>query len=458
MRRAIAKSFIGQQSRDAKFRTRSRDKQRSTHLDHFFVTLSLTLCALSITRPIQAEEQQAPGAPVLDLGALASLASNIGSNPQIMSMVSSLVAPKPSTGQQATSGVPSQQADASAPTSGVQSNQDTGQAVVAQADSSVALRRQPPQEPGNNGAAKTKQQQQQPPAQPQDSPQATSPMNNLFSLVPNMLSSLSSGAGGAAIANLASSLGPLGNMLGLGKQPTQQAPVQQQQAQQQPAQQQPPSAPTSATGQQPAAPAPEGATNQQQAPGVVQGASIGTANPAQSVINQVLTAYISGQIPNELIQLGLSGRVPPQIIELALSGQVPSPIIQMIITGQVPMSTINTFLSTMQANGASGLSIPAAAGSAIGPAYKSVGRTPALESLTGNVFSTTRNLFESLFGLARLRPFDPNQPQQQQQGGAINVPTLLGSFPLRIPTLPNMRSLGQLVGGTISSVSSMIPF
>ena len=146
-------------------------------------------------------------------------------------------------------------------------------------------------------------------------------------------------------------------------------------------------------------------------------------NPALSVVNQVVSAYIGGQIPIELILLGLSGKVPPQVVEMALSGRVPAEVIQMVITGQFPMSTINAFLNALQQQGPN--------------------RGPM-----GNMFYTTKSLFEALFGL--------NRKRVGESRSGLTVPTLLG--PVRVPGMANVRSFGQFVGGTISNVSSLIPF
>lgn len=160
------------------------------------------------------------------------------------------------------------------------------------------------------------------------------------------------------------------------------------------------------------------------------------SNTAQTVINQVLSAYAQGQIPSELIQLSLSGRVPPSIVAMALSGQVPPQVIQMVITGKIPISTINTFLDSMQ--------VPVA-GSRAAPA----GSTPTLSIPGTGLLSTTRSIFEALFA----NPFKVGKDKT-----SLTVPTLLGPVPIQLPNLPSVRKFGQLVGGTISNVSSLVPF
>lgn len=437
--------------------------------------LLIGLCYLStIQQPFGiALADDSAAAPAFDMSALASLASNLGSNPQIMSMVSSLlnsnVPQKPGVGSLTVS--PNGQADLT-PQSGSTPDQDPNS--IVQQDNGVALRRGARQEMNSGGPALANIQQQQ--QQQQAATVAAAPLNaaqpaqgssnslnGLLSMMPSVLSSLTSGGtgdgGGSAMASSTGSLGPLNNILGLNKASVT-SNNQQVLAQQQPIssirsdipampensnQSLPPSPPSPPPPPPPPPPAPQ--QQQQQQPGQ----STGGGNPAQSVINQVLTAYASGQIPNELIQLGLSGRVPPQIIEMVLSGQVPPQIVQMVITGQVPMSTINTFLNTIQPNGSSSGALPQAVQSttATNPTGTSSRGTTGLAT---NMFATTRALFEALFGLAR------NRDGQQNQQGGIVVPTLLGAIPLRMPSMPNVRSLGQMVGGTITNVASMIPF
>lgn len=136
--------------------------------------------------------------------------------------------------------------------------------------------------------------------------------------------------------------------------------------------------------------------------------------------------------------------MPPQIIELALSGQVPIEMINMVIKGQIPMQTINAFLSAIQQMQQQPASAPTSSSTGSGAA--AAGGKPS----TPGVFAATRALFEALFGLNN-RNKDPSKP-------GITVPTLIGPIPLKMPSLPNVRSIGQMVGGTITNFSSMIPF
>jgi len=317
----------------------------------------------------------------------------------------------------------------------------------------------------------TQQQSQLPVDSPLTSPPSSqqSSLNGLLSMVPSVLSSLGSGAnGGGALSNIASSIGPLSGLLGLNKSPQ---PMINQANQQTTSGSGAPGANTLGAnalvgnaprsdpvalemspqaGAQSSLPT-SGQAVLNAAPPIQQPAG---ANPAQAVINQVLSAYAAGQIPNELIQLGLSGRVPPQIIELALSGQVPPQLIQMVITGQIPMTTINAFLNAMQASASNAGPSPQQMPVQTQPMSRAGPMNPQGFfgdgfSSTG-LFSTTKALFEALFGLNR------NKQNQQQQG--VSVPTLLGTIPLKMPSMPNVRSLGQMVGGTITNVASMIPF
>lgn len=384
-------------------------------------------------------------APALDIGALASLASNLGSNPQIMNLVSSFLNPnggqqKPSVGSANTIGSGG----------GIQS--DLGNASDLESNSiDLTSRQSGTGEPLRRGTRPVMEQQQQqtqaksiPDPMPDTVTQpemintiqkptsssaisqsgatsaasSSNPLSGLMSMLPNVLSGMSGGSGGGM------NLGSLTSLLGLNK----------------------PASTSTVSSSSRSSDLESGLGSKSNVPAQSTGTSVQTtsAGPisAQQVINQVLTAYASGQIPNELIQLSLSGRVPPQIIELALSGQVPMEMIKMVITGQVPMSTINTFLGAIQPPQAALTTQQA------GP------RVSNQKVSNPGVFSTTRSLFEALFGLGRFK--DPNHPESNKSG--INLPTLMGPIPLKVPSLPNMRSIGQLVGGTITNFSSMIPF
>lgn len=396
--------------------------------NRFFLGLCLFMsCSTVLLTSIALAEEPAQGPPI-DLSALANIASSIGSNSQVMSMVSSLlnqgnsgaepVPPPDASALGATMAVagtgPSvAQTSESIPNPGMPSREDTP-------ISDVPLRRgarQPELDTPAEGAAPISNsmlnQRSQPPQQPIQQfklPALSGGLGNLVAMLPNVLPNLN-----------------LNGLLSSFVKP----PVQPMAAS-------PNSASTLDQGipQQPASSRMSAPilSNKYQAPP--------TQPPsAQSVINQILTAYASGQIPNEIIQLGLSGRVPAQIIELALSGQIPPAMIQMIITGQVPMSTINAFLSAMQPQGESRRG-------SLDSQYSHQPRTQQF-SFGGGVIGTTRALFEDLF------KGSPKEPGQS--GSGLSVPTLLGPIPLSMPKFPTARRIGQLLGGTITNVASMIP-
>lgn len=70
-------------------------------------------------------------------------------------------------------------------------------------------------------------------------------------------------------------------------------------------------------------------------------------------------------------------------------------------------------------------------------------------------FATTRTVLEALFSNSGRWA-----SQQKSDPPSIKVPTILGPIPVQLPTtaLSNMRRFGQLVGGTITNVASMIPY
>ena len=388
-------------------------------------------------------------APAFDMNTLASIASNLGSNPQVMNLVSNLLnsanALKPSLGgnsaapigsvpeqnglsDQDPNSIAPQTDNAGQPTAPVSdplrqlgSRLPTQQAAaIPQSPQSLSslqptLSPQPqlqqPQLPTAAPASPAVQQQPQQQSQPQSQQntfkEASSPFGGFASMLPNLLPGLNlSNFGGMG------GLGGLGNLFGLNKTPQTDG-----------AQKSTSNTPQSQDNQTPAQ------LNQPSAPGT-------STNTAQAVINQVLSAYVAGQIPSELIQLALSGRVPPQLVELALSGQVPEQMIQMIITGKVPMSTINAFLGIRQQNEQTR--------SPASTVYGTNNQTPA----PSGIYRQSRKLFETLLGLGG---------QKSSSNGYVNVPTLFGPVPVRIPGLSGMRTFGKLVGGTISNVASLIP-
>lgn len=344
-----------------------------------------------------------PTPPQLDLGGLANLASSLGGNPQIMGMVSSLFnqqAPKPPVGV-----ISPAQSDLSRPEAESNSlvSEDTS------AISNEPIKRATGQQTGQTAsslsaptnAAVAKVPTQQP-----------NPFSGLMSLLPNVLPGLNSGI----LSSLSGNKGPPQSSTAVtasaGAVATGQIPTMARSSTTIPADV---SSPATVMNNQP------------------------SSNSAQAVINQVLTAYASGQIPSELIQLGLSGRVPASIVELALSGVVPQQIIQMVITGQIPIGLINAVLDTLQ-------------GYAVGSktVTTSALNTFTNESTSGGILSTTRGIFEALF----------NRPVRSsgKDRSSITVPTLLGPVPIQLPNLPSLRKFGQMVGGTISNVSSLVPF
>lgn len=359
----------------------------------FYSMLCFCLLINHNSRLATADDSQA-----LDMNALASLASNLGSNPQIMNIVSNLFnqnGQKPSTGGNF--------AGLSSTEFGVQDQEPTS--LVQEAPSAI-------QPISNEQAKRVVKPEPVAPAAPSSQtattakkdPAGSNGLGSLMALLPSVLPNLNLGAlfGNKAAASATST-------------PPAAAPVAPQ------------------TNPPQAIQANSASPSQSQANNPAGGGS------AQTVINQILSAYASGQIPNELIQLALSGKVPPQIIELALSGQVPPQLMQMIITGQVPMPTINAFLGTMQT-----ASAPQQTQSAT-PATSSSLSSTGPKATIGGITSTTRAIFEALFKSA----------VSNSGGSTIKVPTLLGPVPIPVP---NVRRIGQMVGGTITNVSSLIPF
>lgn len=351
----------------------------------------------------------------LDMNALASLASTLGSNPQIMSMVSGLfnqnsAKPSSSSGSGAgANGLGGGFDAASAATAPVSSDQDSNQPGVAPDAAGmphITPRSSPVQQPRATKEASPIAAAA--PASPTSG--SSSSLSSLMSLLPALtqggakMPAIPQVPPAAAAASVAAAPPPL----------TASQPVAT-------FAQTPPAA-------QPAA-----------------GAAAG-GNPAQAVINQVLTAYASGQIPLEIIQLGLSGRVPPQIMELALSGQVPPQIVQMVITGQIPMSTINAFLGTMQPAASSRATSAAASDATAAATATGSGAATASTGGAGGIISSTRALVEALF-----KP-------SANGGRKIMVPTLLGPLPIQIPNIPSVRQFGQMVGSSITNMASMVPF
>lgn len=340
-------------------------------------------------------------APPLDLSSLANIASSIGSNPQIMGLVTSFLNQN------------SKQSSASSAgslnpllTSGSQTNSDYNN------DQDVSSSSQDNQFAQSNKKLDSLKKEASSINSPPSggnvqiinaSPSQANPnsLNGLMSLLPSVLPGLS------GIMNK-----PAKSLTEASPQSFPPPPLQPQS---------PTATSTVNSPSLPLTPPVTQATNQ---------------NTAQSIVNQILTAYASGQIPNELIQLGLSGKVPPQIIELALSGQVPPQIIQMIITGQVPMSTINAFLATMQGSNSNN-NIPPVSNQPAQTAATTKSQSPGI----------TRVIFEALFN----RSSKSNDGTSSSSG--IKVPTILGPV-----AIPNVRKIGQFVGGTITNVASMIPF
>jgi len=350
----------------------------------------------------------ADDAPALDMNALASIASTIGSNPQIMSMMSSFLS---QNGQKSVSSqtsptqpelVPEQEPNLMA-----QPETNQFQAQVANEPLKRGMRFG--EQPKSLGVVASNVQASSaiPASMPGLANANASSLSSLISLLPSVMSNL----------NIAG----LNNVDNQNKQAVSPRTGQEQSIS---------AVQTSSTTQTITSPSQNPPT------------SPATNSPAQSVINQVLVAYASGQIPNELIQLGLSGKVPPQIIELALSGQVPPQIIQMVITGQIPISTINAFLSSMQNNDSRTPRISSVSSRPESPASPSPAPSSNFSGLS--LSSTTRALFEALFSRNR-----------RDGQHSLTVPTLMGQVPIQIPSA---RRIGQMVGGTITNVASMIPF
>jgi len=415
------------------------------------IVLMVTLSTLYNNHIALAEDSAA--APAFDISSLASLASNLDSNPQIMSMVSSLLSQqKPAVGAASAGSAVASGSDGE-PTGEFGSLSDLDPNSIVQpppgemlsSGGELPLKRGAKTASVSTTATTTSETQT---TQKSNTASASgSPLSGLMSLLPNVLPNLN-------LNSLSSLLGGIG---GGGQKKSAESSASQSSAISQSrsadldesAAVAPTTTTTSTatgltqTGTQSSSSAATGAAGGGQqammAPLAVSG------NTAQSVINQVLSAYVSGQIPNELIQLGLSGRVPPQIVELALSGQVPPQIIQMIITGQIPMSTINAFLATMQTNGP-----PRASTSSPSPS-----NTQSSQS-SSSPLSTTGKIFEALFNFRQLG--GGGGSQKESGGPSITLPTLLGPVPIQMPTFPNVRRFGQMVGGTITNMASMIPF
>lgn len=405
---------------------------------------------LLLTQIASADDSNA--APQFDLGALANIASSLGSNPQVVNLVSSFLnqgnSGSGSGGQRATpSGVvgantgepPIPELDAGGVIVPIPEDPTAAPAASAQTNE-APVRRGAKQLATGASQPSPNQPTQRPSVAPVSNPIGGN-LGSLMSMLPNVMPNL----------NLGGLLGNLVKPPNQAQQATSAAPDQQVQPQPQPQQQQ----------QQQQQPAPQrqalaSSRSGLQSTSIKPQSTQTQATNAQSVINQVLTAYASGQIPNELIQLGLSGRVPPQIIELALSGQVPPQMIQMVITGQVPMTTINTFLETIKQPA------EAAGGSRMSKPIADQPQPPQSQhqqhQFGSGVLGTTRAVFEALFNKSHLNPKDVLPNGSNQSGGSsLSVPTLLGPIPLPMPKFPTARKIGQFVGGTISSMASMIP-
>lgn len=347
-------------------------------------TAAVALFILGLSVLVRAVPDDPAGTSQIDLGTLASLASNIGSNPQLISMIGSLLNPpsRPAGGS-------STQTDLIVP------DHESYPAASEPSSGSISepLKRLTPDEAKKSEVVQS-------PSTNSNNPKTANSLSGLMSLLPNFLPRLDTS-------------------LSTGSRSTQSnTPVQTQVASSMPI------------------------SRASRDSGLPETSSVSSSNvpepgnSAQAVINQVLSAYASGQIPSELIQLSLSGRIPASIVDLALSGQVPPQIIQMVITGKIPMSTINTFLDTVQ---------PPSTGSRIAP----LGSTQLPINSGIGLLSTTRSIFEALFS-------NPFKFGKEKSG--LTVPTLLGPIPLQFPLLPSVRKFGQLVGGTISNVSSLVPF
>lgn len=384
----------------------------------------------------------ADDAPGLDLNALASIASNLGSNPQILNLVTSFlnqnVQKPPSSNQMITNNPSETLSDPSTNYENNVSQQQQQQQQIqappqAQSDSSsIAQNDTKRTNPVTSSVALTTVANNQQGAT--QSPMANvNPLNGLMSLLPNILPGLN---------NL---LVPPKQQNNYGQQQTSaQASIGQTAS----ANQQTLSLSSANNNSTSSMTIPSNIgsnsntnSNTNTFTSHINSISNSNSNSAQSVINQVLSAYLSGQIPNELLQLGLSGRIPPQLIELALSGQVPAQMIQMVITGQVPISTINAFLATMQTN-----NNHASSSSHSSSTEQKSSSNNKYNEQSAPTFSLTKLIFEGLFNRF-------NVSNSRDSSNSIKVPTLLGPV-----ALPNMRRWGQIVGGTITNVASIIPF
>lgn len=418
--------------------------------------LYLTNCLL-LTTNVLADDLS--GSSPLDMGALANIASSLGSNPQVVNLVSSFLNQGNSAQRAATASTtslnlgepPLPELEVGGGVIVPIPEDPATQATTQSQTNEVPIRRGTKQVTSSAIQTSTNLQTQRPSSAPTNSLVGGN-MGSLMSLLPNVMPSL----------NLS---GLINNLV---KQPNQvqhsipnatsgiataNSPQSQPDAQLQSQQQSVPQSNPSVLQQ--SAPTSLRTTSAKPQPTTTQVTS------AQSVINQVLTAYASSQIPNELIQLGLSGRVPPQIIELALSGQVPPQMIQMVVTGQVPMSTINAFLDTIkQPNEFASGSRTTRLGSVADQAQAPASQHQQQPAFNNGVMSTTRTLFEALFNKNHLNPKEvlSSVTGNNQAGGlSLSLPTLLGPIPLSMPKFPTARRIGQLVGGTISSMASMIP-
>lgn len=435
----------------------NKSDARSINVHYSVLAAGLLLAATVITTSLA--DDNAAG---FDLSSLATIASNIGSNPQIMNVVSSLLQPKPpsSTSPGAAIAAPA------SPATGVLTQTGADSAGAIELDQPLPALPPPPPPPpvpsADEGSAANEplKRANRAPSQTVASPApvpANSPnpagvagptdagkpgapganhaasgtaldansLNGLMSLLPGVLPNLN--------------LSGLAGLLNTSKIPPASNPSSPQ------------APPPPSSSQSNAVVAARAGTADQAASG---------GPTAQSVINQVLTAYVSGQIPNELIQMALSGKVPSQIIELALSGQVPSPLLQMIITGQVPTSTIAAFLNSMQNSSSSSGSNnnnnnDNNSNNYGGSASASPQNPTGSHASTRGPFATTRSILEALFSNSGRR-----SSQAKAEKPSIKVPTILGPVPVQLPTgaLSNVRRFGQLVGGTITNMASMIPY
>lgn len=395
------------------------------------ICLLLSLCATIGTQIVEADETINIGG--LDLNSLASIASSLGSNPQIMNMVSGFLQPKgsPATGASAgpsITGAPPASSSAGALT---QTGAELSGAVGEDQTPTVPVQAAPADDGSGVSSNPLKRANQA--AAAVSSPSSPAPAPTPSASEPAKPSAINRAASSSTLASLMSLLPSVLPNLNLASLTSSLMSPQQ-------------------SGK-------SGAATPVASSSGTAGPNAGGVPTAQSVINQVLTAYANGQIPSELIQMALSGKVPSQAFELALSGQVPTPLLQMILTGQVPTSTITAFLNSMQANNnqqaraASASGGPQQAGSTSVQQQGSASVAPA--SQPSGPFATTRTILEALFSNS-----GKWAPQQKAEAPSIKVPTLLGSVPIQLPTgaLSNVRRFGQLVGGTITNVASMIPY